>query len=275
MDYFAGKVAVVTGGASGIGRALCEALARMRAASIAVADTDAAKAAQVAAGINSSGGRASSVVADVTDAGQVQALVDRTLAEHGRLDFMFNNAGIAILGEVRDISLEQWERVIAVDLWGVINGTLASYRAMIEQGSGHIVNTASLCGLIPIPMVIPYSTAKHAVVGLSTSLRLEAARFGVRVSVICPGLVNTGIFDAAALAGVKWDRRVLGVSPVRPVNADRCAYHILRGVRKNRPVITVPPRLSLLWSIYRVYPPLANPLLRKALGDIRRLCSGT
>jgi NAD(P)-dependent dehydrogenase (short-subunit alcohol dehydrogenase family) len=124
----------------------------------------------------------------------VQELVDETVRDYGRLDYMFNNAGIGMGGEVRDMDLEHWRRVLEVNLWGVTCGTSAAYEEMVRQGFGHIVNTASLAGLIPLPMVAAYCATKHAVVGLSASLRAEAAALGIKVSVVCPGFVETGIF---------------------------------------------------------------------------------
>jgi short-subunit dehydrogenase len=113
---------------------------------------------------------------------------------------MLNNAGIALGGEVRDMDLEHWRRILDVNLWGVIHGTTAAYQVMVKQGFGHIVNTASLGGLIPEPMATAYATTKHAVVGLSTSLRAEAAELRVKVSVVCPGFVQTRTFIVALSA---------------------------------------------------------------------------
>ena len=130
------------------------------------------------------------------DAVAVQALVDEVAVRHGRLDFMFNNAGIVIGGRTDEMSREHWDRVIDVNLKGVVNGVVAAYPLMVSQGHGHIVNTASTAGLAPAVLVAAYSASKHAVVGLTGALRPEAARFGVRVSVMCPGAVDTPILDA-------------------------------------------------------------------------------
>ena len=124
---------------------------------------------------------------DVTDAVAVQRLVDGTVAREGRLDLLFNNAGIAVFADARDTSLEDWNRLIDVNLRGVVHGVAAAYPLMVRQGSGHIVNTASAAGLLPSPANIAYAATKHAVVGLSLTLRAEAVHHGVGVSVICPG----------------------------------------------------------------------------------------
>ncbi len=191
MDIFRDKVAIVTGGASGIGHMLCQELCRLGAL-VVVADVDSRGAEEVASAILKAGGRARAAFLDVSRVESVRGLVDEILSEHGRLDYMFNNAGIAIVGELRDMSLEHWQRIIDVNLWGVIYGTTAAYSIMARQGSGHIINTASLAGLIGYPASTAYAATKSAVIGLSTSLRAEAAGLGVKVSVVCPGYVQTG-----------------------------------------------------------------------------------
>ena len=226
---FNAQVAIVTGGASGIGRALCEELAR-RGAIVVVADINYAGAQSVAAAI---GGKARAAALDVTNAQDVERLVEDTIRAEGRLDYMFNNAGIGVGGEVRDLSLDDWRTAIDINLWGVIYGTTAAYAAMMRQGSGHIVNTASAAGLVGEPGLIPYSVTKSAVVALSTALRAEAHTFGVRVSVVCPGFVDTAIFENAI--GVKIDKdEFLAKLPVRLVSAPDAAHAILRGVRAQR-----------------------------------------
>jgi NADP-dependent 3-hydroxy acid dehydrogenase YdfG len=172
------QVAIVTGGASGIGQALCHALAT-RGTMVIVADINAEGAQDVAAAIRLRGGQAAAHKVDVADAHSVNQLVQHTVAAHRRLDYLFNNAGIAVTADARDLRLEHWHQVIAVNLLGVIYGVQAAYPIMVQQGHGHIVNTASLAGLLPYPTNLPYATTKHAVVGLSLSLRAEAADLGV------------------------------------------------------------------------------------------------
>src|SRR3954471_3734926 len=163
------KVAVVTGGASGIGAALCQRLAQA-GARVVVADIDLDRARDTAQGI---GKHAEPVHVDVTRAESVQALVDGAVKAHGRLDFMFNNAGLAVVGDMRDLSLEHFRKVLDVNLWGVIHGSHYAYRVMALQGRGHIVNTASGFGLVPGPFNGPYVTSKFAVVGFTETLRVE------------------------------------------------------------------------------------------------------
>jgi NAD(P)-dependent dehydrogenase (short-subunit alcohol dehydrogenase family) len=269
MDAFKDKVAIVTGGASGIGRALCEQLGK-RGAVVTVADLNKEGVAEVASGINRTDGRAKAVHLDVAEAEQIQKLIDETVSEHRRLDYMFNNAGISIGGEVRDMNLEHWQRVIAVNLWGVIYGTTCAYSLMVRQGFGHIVNTASLAGLIPGPTNTPYGTSKYAVLGLSTSLRAEGAALGVKVTVVCPGFVQTGIYDASPL--LKADKEKLQANiPFRMMDATKAAEKILQGVRRNRAIIVFPFHARFLWWLYRLCPSLLSPAGRKGMKDFRAL----
>lgn len=251
--HFTGKVTIVTGGASGIGRALCEELAR-RGAQVMVADISGDAAAAAAKGIQSGGGAASAHPVDVTDAAQVQQLVQRAVTEYQRLDFLFNNAGISVCGETRDLDLADWKRVIDIDLMGVIHGTVAAYAVMARQGSGHIINTSSMAGLTPLPLNAPYSAAKHAVVGLSTTLRQEAEAFGVKVSVVCPSAVLTPMLKSTKCVGIS--SKFFDQFPVQPLDPASAARAILRGVERNHEFILFPFHAHVLWRLYRLYPPL-------------------
>jgi len=165
------RVAIVTGGASGIGRALGAALVR-RGDHVVLADVEGAAAIEVAEQLTALGpGAATAAALDVRDAAAVAALVTGTAEQRGRLDLMFNNAGIGIGGPAEELSLAHWDRAIDVNLRGVVNGVHAAYPVMLRQGSGHIINTASLAGLLPTPGSAPYGATKWAVVGLSLSLR--------------------------------------------------------------------------------------------------------
>ena len=148
MDSIAGKTVIVTGGASGIGRALCEVLG-MRGAILTVADIDPDGLSETVSELTRRGCDARGALLDVTDHAAVKRLVDATVAEHGRLDYMFNNAGIGVLGEAQDFSYDDWHRVIDVNLYGAVHGVMAAYPVMVRQGGGHIVNTASAAGLFP------------------------------------------------------------------------------------------------------------------------------
>ena len=273
LRIFDGAVAIITGGALGIGRALSEALGR-RGASVILADRQAALAQEVAAGIRERGGQASAVELDVTDFTAVDQLVRATAQAQGRLDYMFNNAGIAIGGEVRVCHIEDWAAVLNVNLHGVVNGVQAAYPVMLGQGYGHIVNTASMAGLLPMPAAVSYATTKHAVVGLSKSLRVEAAPYGVRVSVLCPGFIRTPI-----LYGGKYGKQLQPIPPevqekfirqYRPMDPAVFAEKVLDALARNKPLIIVPGWWRLLWWLSRLSPALEFSLAQRGYRSARR-----
>jgi NAD(P)-dependent dehydrogenase (short-subunit alcohol dehydrogenase family) len=259
MNPFADKVAIVTGGASGIGRAVCEELVR-HGARVVIADVNAGGAAEAARVL---GDAATSVRLDVTDAGAVQRAVDDVANDHGRLDYLFNNAGIAILGDARHMTLEDWTHLIDVNVHGVVHGVAAAYPIMIRQGFGHIVNTASVAGLAAVPAATGYALTKHAVVGLSTSLRCEGVGFGVKVSVVCPGFINTPIVNSAKLLDVDREE-VMSRFPAKLHSADDCARAIVKGVARNRAIIVVTWPAKVAWFLYRLAPGLMMRLARVA-----------
>ena len=268
MDPLDGKVAIVTGGGSGIGEAVSRELAR-RGARVIIADIDDDAAKRVAAAIADGGGQATASHVDVSQEQDITRLVQDTAAAYGRLDFQFNNAGIAIGGDARDLTPGQWRQVLDVDLYGVLYGTLAAYPIMAGQGFGHIVNTSSGAGLVPMPLNAPYCTAKHGVVGLSLSLRLEGADLGVKVSVVCPGYVRTKIFSTAFM--VNMPREVANRAPgrVKMVEAAQAARVILDGVARNRAVIAFPGYIRLAWRTSCLFPRLLDRAAPRQIRDIR------
>jgi NAD(P)-dependent dehydrogenase (short-subunit alcohol dehydrogenase family) len=193
MDSIRDKVAVVTGGASGIGRELCLALARA-GAHVVVADVDAAGMDETCTAVDKAGSRAIAVRTDVSRRGDVQALADRAFAEMGGVHVLCNNAGVVVHGGLESATHEDWEWVIGVNLWGVIHGIEAFVPRMIAQGEpGHVVNTASMAGLIASQGLGVYNTTKYAVVGLSETLQKDLRPYRIGVSVLCPMGVATAI----------------------------------------------------------------------------------
>lgn len=269
MSHFHNAVAIVTGGASGIGRALSEELGR-RGAVVAVTDVNEAGAREVAAGITAAGGRATGAGLDVRDADAVRQLFESTAAAHGRLDFVFNNAGIAVSGEVQDLTLEHWRRIVDINLLGVIHGAAAAYALMARQRSGHIVNTASLAGLVGFPSATPYAATKFGVVGLSLSMRAEGKDLGVKVSALCPAFIQTGIFDASTYVGSRKED-LLATIPFRILSPAEAVGPILRGVERNRAIIVLPFYARFLWWLFRIHPGLAGLLSLKTIRDFRRV----
>jgi NAD(P)-dependent dehydrogenase (short-subunit alcohol dehydrogenase family) len=269
---FDGQVALVTGAASGIGLALATTLAE-RGATVVLADID--EAAVKAAADAMAAPAASAVALDVRDAHGFTDVVAQVVRDHGRIDLLFNNAGVAVWGDVADLTQAHWDRVIDVNLRGVVHGVTAVYPVMISQGAGHIVNTASLAGLVPGPLLTPYAMTKHAVVGLSTGLRAEAAALGVRVSVVCPGVVDTPLLDKGnpadlpAVPSPLDGRRMLSKSMGKPYPPASLAADVLSGVARNRAFIVTPRHARAAWVVYRLSPELFVRSLPRLLGRMR------
>jgi short-subunit dehydrogenase len=274
---FDGATAIVTGGASGIGRGLAEELAE-RGCEVVLADRQIELADEIASKIFDSGGKARALKIDVTDFAAVEQLVRETVEHSGRLDYMFNNAGIGIGGNVSHYGIEDWNQITDVNLRGVINGVQAAHKVMVTQGFGHIVNTASLAGLTPSPGNVAYATTKHAVVGLSISLRAEAAQLGVRVSILCPGLVRTAILEGGGIYG----NMLIDISPeqhrqmlemiekFKPISPNVFAKKALSSVAKNKAIIIVPAWWKLFWWMYRLFPSAGVYLAEKSFQRMQK-----
>lgn len=266
MDPFRDKTVIVTGGASGIGRALGEELGK-RGACIILADLNEALLEETVAFMADRGYMVMGAALDVTDFEAVKRLVEETAREYGGLDIIFNNAGVAILGEAVDISIDDWRGIIDVNLYGVVNGAAAAYAVMAAQGCGHIVNIASLAGIVPLPGTGPYTASKFGVVGLSEVLRMEGKKYGVKVSVVCPGVIKTPIYSNIKVAGLQRgnvdELTPYGTSP------EKCARTILRGMERNRGIIRVSALTHSFYVLERISPRLVRIMGRGMLEVFR------
>lgn len=267
LRIYEGATAVITGGASGIGRALGQELAR-RGAEVILADLQVELAQEVAEGIRSRGGKSTAVKLDVTDYPALENVVRETFSRTGRLDYLFNNAGIFLSGGIHQYAIDDWDYILDINVRGVVHGIHAVYPMMRAQGFGHIVNTGSMAGLMCTPGEVAYSMTKHAVVGLSRSLRAQAALLGIRVSVLCPGIIRTEMVES----GGKFGRFYLELTPevrqkllekVQPMPADRFAKRALDAVAQNRAIIIEPPWWRWLWRLNRLFPAFSITLMQK------------
>jgi NAD(P)-dependent dehydrogenase (short-subunit alcohol dehydrogenase family) len=198
MQDLQGKVAVVTGGASGIGYALAERFAA-EGMKVVVADIEEQALADAAGKLRAGGAEVLDVVTDVRDEGQVLDLATSTFSHFGTAHLVCNNAGVTGAGGLTwEIAQSGWDWTMGVNLWGVLHGIRAFVPRLIEQGEGHVVNTASVAGLKALPFAAPYTATKHAVVGISEALALELAMVGaaVKVSVLCPGFIRTRLLES-------------------------------------------------------------------------------
>lgn len=202
MAGFDGRTAVVTGAASGMGRASARLLAA-EGAHVTVADIDRAGGEETVRLITEAGGRGDFQSVDVAEPKQVEAMVERIVRDHGRLDLAHNNAGICPVGySVDTLPVEMWERVIGINLKGVWLCLKYELAVMRRQGFGAIVNTSSVCGVRASTLTSPYNTSKHGVIGLTLEAAVDFAELGIRVNAVLPGIVDTPMVAAFTSAEV-------------------------------------------------------------------------
>ncbi|BBA98643.1 putative dehydrogenase [Actinacidiphila reveromycinica] len=268
-ERFAGQLVVVTGAASGIGRATALAFAEAGARVVAV-DRDAEGAASTAAAALRAGAAdAWPEAVDVADAEAMEKFAARSADLRGVPDVVVNNAGIGLAGPFLDTTVEDWKQVLDVNLWGVIHGCRLFGRQMAERGQGgHIVNTASAAAFQPSRALPAYSTSKAAVLMLSECLRAELAPHGIGVSAICPGLVNTAITGSARHAGVSEEeqerRRAMSAKlySLRNYPPEKVARAVVRAVRRDTAVVPVTPEARGARLLSRMSPGALRALAR-------------
>jgi NAD(P)-dependent dehydrogenase (short-subunit alcohol dehydrogenase family) len=200
--------------------------------------------------------------------------VAEVVQQSGRIDYLFNNAGIGVSGEVDSYTLDDWNDVFDVNLRGVVHGIQAVYPIMIRQHSGHIVNTASMAGLVASPGLGSYTATKHAVVGISKALRVEAERHGVQVSVFCPGVIRTPI-----MTGGKYGRMNISDEEVlkkfserlRPMAPEVFAERAVRAVLRGDAIIVVPGWWKAWWYLERLSPALSMRFAKVSLKRLREM----
>jgi short-subunit dehydrogenase len=265
QSTFIDKTVLITGGASGIGRALCKAFA-------------AAGARVYAADINEQG--LAQLVEDCGDAGTITALtldvsrqedfgnaIARVVADHAKLDILINNAGIVVAGAFSDTTTEEIEKIVNINLWSVLYGSQLAYQQMIKQGHGQIVNVSSSGGLMPVPNQTMYSAIKHAVVGFSHSLREEAALQGVKVNTVFPGMVQSDLWDSAINVRDYDMKKSMESTGLKPIPASEAAQAILRGIENNDRSIIFPMINKLIVRLYQLFP---NTVARLAVAPLAR-----
>jgi NAD(P)-dependent dehydrogenase (short-subunit alcohol dehydrogenase family) len=237
------QVVLIAGGASGIGEALCRELAS-QSSQVIIADLNGSAADKLAREIG-----AFAIAADLADDLSTAEMIGACLGRYSRIDVFINCAGILARGAAETFTPEDWDRSLDLNLRGAVLASLAIYRQMLKQGSGHIVNIASLSGLNAAPFCLPYVTTKYGLVGFSHALRSEARRFGIRVSVVCPGNVATPMI-AAHISSLS--------KATPPIPPEAAARAILRGIRSNRDTIVFPAYARVMWLLERWVPWLSG-----------------
>lgn len=239
-NYFENKVSVVTGAASGIGLGLTEHLLQNGAGAVFMGDVNQDNLKRESERLNADfPGRVHALITDVTKLDQVEGLIRKASEFKGHLDFVFNNAGIGMTLPTEKITFDIWKTVIDINLMGVIYGTYTAIPIMLEQGSGHIVNTASITGRVPVPYQAVYAATKSAVISMTESLNYELETKGVQFSVFCPGNVITGIFGNMA-------------PPPDAITVDEAVDYIFQELEKKSMIIIFPQNMRDFDTLYRM-----------------------
>ena len=259
------KSVLVTGAAAGMGRALCLELCR-QGAHVYAGDIQLDKLESLTDAAQGPGS-ITPLPLNVTDATHFVTAFERILQERNSLDMVINNAGIVVGGDFRETSMAEIEQITSINYWGVMYGTKQAYDIMTEQGSGHIVNVASPAGAMPVPLSTAYSATKHAVVGLSHSLRAEAKLYGVKVSVVLPGMVKSELWDNAINSGDYDYKKEMESTPIAQITSEQAAIEILQGISRNQEDIVFPFVTRLIVKLYRMFPGIltgvvTTPLLK-------------
>ena len=257
LKVIQGKKALVTGAASGIGRSISLALAR-EGADLFLLDIDEEKLASVGEEVRTLGVGVISRPCDVAIAEQILEAVNTLQDMWGEVDILVNNAGILYYGRTEEMSEEQWDRLLAVNLYAPIRFVHLLLPLLRQRPEAHILNVCSLAGLVPKRRLAAYQTSKFGLVGLSQSLRLEYSPKGVGVTALCPGLVDTDLIDAGI------ERKWVTSKPRTPsflsVSPDRIAARAVQAIRKNQGLVVVPAYARLLWLFVRLFPRFVDSL---------------
>lgn len=259
---FEGRTVVLTGAASGIGKALANALCRS-GATVHALDINAEGLADLACACEGLGVIHCAVV-DVCDIASYTLAVNEVIRISKSIDYLFNNAGVTLLGEAQNLPFDRWKWLLDINLMGVIHGTHLIYPLMISQGSGHIINTASIAGATGYATAAAYTTSKAAILEFSRSLRSEAKAYGVKISVACPGYVDSEIFTQDRIVGADREAMIRDL-PVKMMSPDQAALGFLAGVVRGEETMVFPLSAKLLWYLSRWAPSMTDQFHRRFL----------
>lgn len=277
MTEIRGKVAVITGAASGIGRATAVALAR-EGARVAAVDLDRAGLAETASRVAAVGGQATTYLVDVASRDAVYAFAQEIESAFGGADIVINNAGVAQVATVEELSYEDFEWVMNIDFWGMVYGTKAFLPQLRAKGRGHIVNVSSVFGLFAVPTQSAYNSAKFAVRGFTEALRHEMRDSEIKVSCVHPGGIKTNIMrNARFLQSVQQTVReeaATGFDRLARTTPDRAAETIIAGIKKNKGRILIGTDAKILDIIQRLMPASYGKLLFRGSAGIGALTGG-
>lgn len=264
---YEGKTVLLTGAGSGIGRSLALHLVAS-GAKVHAADMDAAGLDSLAAEAAGPGTLLPRTL-DVTDRADYGRWVDECLVASGTIDYLFNNAGVTLLGEAHRVPFDRWKWLLDINLMGVLNGVMQVYPVMVKQGSGHIISTGSVAGVTGYATASAYTTSKKAVIGMSHSLAAEAKAYGVKVTVVCPGYVNSNIFTQDRVVGANV-KEVINDLPAPMMSPDEAARQYLAGAAKGKRTVVFPANAKLLWCLGRWTPILLRPIQERLMRKFSR-----
>lgn len=248
MAEYKNRIAVVTGAASGLGYGIASKLLEL-GAHVAFLDIDSERLNQVETENEDRKGLFETRRIDVTKCDELLQYFSDLQSKHGRIDYLFNNAGIGGTLPFENASQEHWETIVRLNLFGVINGITAVYPIMKGQRSGHIINTSSISGIIPFPGQALYNTTKYAVTGLSLSLESELKNYNIKISIICPGMVRTRIFYKPII-GEEATEDMVNI-PQEAITVEEAVEDIFDGIEKDKQVIITPRSLEQYYSLYK------------------------
>lgn len=271
MKRMKGKVAIVTGAGSGLGKAIAEYLAK-KGANVVIADINPASANETLNSVRKQGGEGFVIEVDVGKAESVGKMISSAFDTYGRIDFLFNNAGAAINGEFKDMTLDHWQKMMDVNFWGILYACQSVYPIMVKQGFGSIINVTSFAGLLPGGLMTSYSTSKFAAVGFTLNLRSEAKQYGINVIALCPGYLETPMHESAQNVSdyvVEHDKKYRAQKHNWPTPQD-CIKHIMKGVMKNKCIVVSPRKQIIFWWLYRLFPSFVPWIWSKIISRMKK-----
>jgi len=265
-DIRANQVVMITGAGAGLGEAMARRFHRAGAEIIAC---DVAED-RIQALADSLGSRVMPLVMDVTSEADWAGAIQQSIERFGRVDVLINNAGVAAAGRLEDTSLEDWRWVMEIDLFGVMLGCQAILPTFRQQGSGHIINVASMAGLAGAPEINAYGTAKAGVIAMSEMLRAEVTSAGIEVSALCPAFVKTRLTETMRANHDGYEKRVKRWMETSGVSADDVAEVVYQAVLKPKFLLLTHPQTKWLWRLKRWAPELYFKFLMRGIKKAQR-----
>jgi short-subunit dehydrogenase len=253
LSIYKGKSIVITGAASGIGKEIVNILNKLNTR-LYLVDIDKNGLETLKNDLKKTNENVHTFCFDVSDNELYGDFVKEFLTHESSPDYLFNNAGVGIGGEIINFDFNSWKKIIDVNLFGTINGIIYFYPMMIKQRKGHIINTSSVAGFVPLPGEASYVASKYAIQGLTEVLEIEATFYNVKVTAVCPGVVQTPIYDTGEVIGLD-KKKILDLWP-KGISASACAKIILEEVAQGKKMVLITPLAKALHTVKSYFPGL-------------------